>query len=120
MLGLVIITTNALEYLQQLYGDVNIAERMPFFGDPLGDTYGFGLSTIHIPSGSQSAKQAVVFYYDVPLDIDYTIDSSLAAIEEYLLGMGFTKNAYGEFQKGDIAVHPVDSSLDLMIYIWKN
>ena len=111
---------NALEYLQQLYGDANIAERMPFFGDPLGDTYGFGLSTIHIPSSSQTAKQAVVFYYDVPLDIDYTIDSSLAAIEEYLLGMGFTKNAYGEFYKDDIAVHPVDSSLDLMIYIWKN
>ncbi|MBQ8323256.1 MAG: hypothetical protein IJX91_04750 [Clostridia bacterium] len=110
---------NALNYLKEFYDDENIEEKMPFFGDPLGDTYGFGLTTIRIPGGSGTAKSAVVFYYDVPLDIDYTIDSSLKAVEDYLLNMGFTKNGYSEFTKGNIVVAPVDSSLDLMIYIWK-
>ncbi|MBO4940278.1 MAG: hypothetical protein J6D30_04585 [Clostridia bacterium] len=113
------IEVNALEYLQDFYGDENIAEKMPFFGVPLGDTYGFGLTTIHIPTGSSSAKNSIVFYYDVPLDLDYTINSSLMAIEEYLVGLGFTKDVHGIFTKGSIAVQPVDSSLDLMIYIWK-
>lgn len=113
------VEVNALEYLKGMYGDENIADRMPFFGTPLGDTYGFGLTTYHIPEGDSVAKKSVVFYYDVPLDMDYTINSSLTAIEEYLLGMGFTKNRYGEFTKDDIAVLPKDSSLDLMIYIWK-
>lgn len=110
---------NALDYLKEFYGDEEIAERMPFFGTPLGDTYGFGLTTVHIAESSNIAKKSVVFYYDVPLDTDYTINSSLTAIEEYLLNLGFEKNKYGEFTKGDIAVAPVDSSLDLMIYIWK-
>ncbi|MGM9899423.1 MAG: InlB B-repeat-containing protein [Bacilli bacterium] len=110
---------NALEYLKTLYDDENIEEVMPFFGVPLGDTFGFGMTTIHIPTGSDTSKSAVLLYYDVPLDIDYTIESSLAKIEEYLVGLGFTKNKNGEFNKGDIWVAPMDVSLDLQIYIWR-
>ena len=62
---------------------------------------------------------SILFYYDVPLDVDYTIDSSLKKVEEYLITLGFVKNKYGEFKKGDIMVAPLDQSLDLIIYVWK-
>ena len=94
-------------------------ENMPFFGTPLGDTYGFGLTSFHINSQNVN-KAAITFYYDVPLDVDYSIDSSLEAIEEYLIGLGFTKNKAGEFKKGNIWVQPVDNNLDLLIYVWKD
>lgn len=113
------VEVNALEYLKEFYGDENIGEKMPFFGNVLGDTYGFGLTTVHIPTGGNVAKQAIVFYYDVPLDVNYTIDSSLDKIGEYLLSLGFTKNAHDEYEKDGIYVAPVDSSLDLVIYVWK-
>lgn len=110
---------NALEFLKKFYDNENIEEIMPFFGNALGDTYGFGLTTIHLPGGSDTAYRAVQLYYDVPLDIDYTINSSLKSVENYLLNLGFTKNKYNEFNKGNIWVYPFDSSLDLVIYIWK-
>lgn len=113
------ITVNALDYLKTFYDNENIEDIMPFFGNPLGDTYGFGLTTVYMPGGSNWAREAVVFYYDVPLDIDYTISTSLEAIEVYLLNLGFTKNEYDEFEKDGICVAPVDSNLDLMIYIYK-
>ncbi len=114
------VTVNALEYLKTFYKDENIEDKMPFFGKTLGDTYGFGLTTIKMPVGSDTAKKAIGFYYDVPLDIDYTITSSLKLIETYLLELGFTKNEHNEFRKGDICVLPTDSNLDLVIYVWKN
>lgn len=120
------VEVNALEYLTEFYGIENtpealeaFEETMPFFGDVLGDSYGFGLTTFHITSKNVS-KAAVAFYYDVPLDLDYTIDSSLEAIEEYLIGMGFVENGAGEYYKDGIWVAPVDSSLDLFVYIWKD
>lgn len=113
------VETNALDYLKEFYGNENIDQEMPFFGVPLGDTYGFGLSTYHIPVGTSVAKPSIVFYYDVPLGIDYTIDEPLRKVKEYLLSLGFEKNAYDEFRKGDICVAPMDSSLDLVIYVWK-
>lgn len=113
------VTTNALEYLITFYNDEHIGERLPFFGIPLGDTYGFGLTTMHLPSGQNVMKEAIVFYYDVPLDIDYTINASLKAVDNYLVECGFELNKNGWYQKDDICIAPTDSSLDLMIYIWK-
>ncbi len=113
------VTVNALACLQELFGDLDIDSKMPFFGNVLGDTYGFGMTTIHIPANSSSAKKSILLYYDVPLDIDYTITSSLNKVEEYLLELGFEKNQYGEFHKGKIYVAPVDIQLDLSIYVWE-
>lgn len=94
---------------------------LPFFGKPLGDTYGFGLLTGHIPNGSSINYECLTLYYDVPLDVDYTIDSSLEKIDAYLISLGFVENN-GEYSKTvngkTIYVAPVDSSLDLMIYMW--
>ena len=104
--------------LCEFFGDPQMAEKLPFFGKVLGDTYGFGLTTFHLPAGSSSAKPAIVFYYDVPLDMDYTIDASLALVGEFLIEEGFTRNARGEYVKGNLHISPMDVSLDFTIYVW--
>lgn len=113
---------NATEYLKIFFGKDNIDQLIPFFGDVLGDSYGFGLATTKIPGGTKVNVSAIVFYYDVPLDIDYTITSSMLAVREQLLQAGFVKNQYDEYYDAEngIWVAPVDSSLDFMIYVWKN
>ena len=113
------VEVNALEYFKKFFDDENIEEKLPFFGNVLGDTYGFGLTTVHISASTNRAKQAVVLYYDVPLGIDYTIDASLETIYEYLESLGFERNKNNEFHKGEIWVAPTDSSLDLLIYVWR-
>lgn len=104
--------------LNEFFDDPEMAEKLPFFGKVLGDTYGFGLTTFHLPSGSDSAKPAIVFYYDVPLDMDYSIDDSLALVYEFLVEEGFTRNARGEFVKDNLHISPLDVSLDFTIYVW--
>lgn len=113
------VATNALAYLKEFYGDENIEENLPFFGNVIGDTYGFGLTTMYLPTGGNMLLPAVMLYYDVPLDLDYTIDSSLETVNAYLRECGFVQNRNGWFQKGDVCVAPTDSSLDFVIYIWK-
>lgn len=115
---------NGLSYLQKFFGsdeepDTTISDKLPFFGDALGDTYGFGLTTNRIPAGSTRLVEMIVFYYDVPLDLNYSIDSSIAAVEELLVANGYSKSRNGIFTKDYVAVQVVDSSLDLNIYVWK-
>ena len=104
--------------LADYFDDPQMAEKLPFFGKVLGDTYGFGLTTFHMPTGSNAAKQAIVFYYDVPLDLDYTINSSLNLVYDFLIEEGFTRKSESEFVKGNIHVSPLDVSLDFTIYVW--
>lgn len=113
------VPVNAKTYLTEFFGDETVAASVPFFGAVLGDTYGFGLTTYHMPGGSTTAKASVVLYYDVPLDRDYTINSYLDTLGAYLISLGFEKNAYDEYSDGTIVVAPIDSSLDLTIYVWK-
>ncbi len=108
---------NALEFLKTFYADEDIASKLPFFGNVLGDTYGFGLTTFK--TYNHRPYNSVVFYYDVPLDVDYTIESSLAAVRAQLIEAGFTAGDDGVFTKGEIKVEPIDSSLDLNINIWR-
>ncbi|MCM1395797.1 MAG: hypothetical protein NC132_06825, partial [Corallococcus sp.] len=110
---------NALEHLKTFFGDQEIGTKLPFFGNVLGDTYGFGLTTLYTPTGERNPKSAIVFYYDVPLDIDYTIESSMKALKAYLRDLGFTRNQYDEYTKNGICIAPVDASLDFTIYVWK-
>lgn len=112
---------NALDYFKKAFGDENIADSMPFFGKVIGDCYGFGMTTYYKPAGSSIMKEAVVLYYDVPLDVDYTITTSLKAVKDYLLELGFeqSKTDSSTFTKGNIAVVPVDNNLDFMIYVYK-
>ena len=118
------VEVNAVEYFKEFFEGIDIgenAELIPFFGvsKVLGDTFGFGMNTIRMPSGSNVAKNSIVLYYDVPLDVDYTINSSLKAIADYLIELGFTYKGNDEYAKNGIVISPVDSSLDLMIYMWK-
>ncbi len=110
---------NGLVHLQNFFDDADIAEKLPFFNLALGDTYGFGLTTYKAPPHSSNMVPAIVFYYDVPLDTNYSIDSSMKKVSEYLLSLGFTKNKHGEYSKDGIVVTAVDNDLDLMIYVWK-
>lgn len=111
------VETNAYEYLTEFLG-TSLVDTLPFFGNVIGDTYGFGLTLSYIASDNQ-AHRAIGFYYDVPLDIDYSITSSMEKVENYLLELGFVKNNRNEYYKDGLWVAPVDSSLDFIIYIWK-
>ena len=111
------VEVNALEYLKVFFDDQDIESKMPFFGNAIGDTFGFCMETVRITSAG--AREALQFYYDVPLDVDYTINESLAKVETYLLSCGFTINASGEFVKGNIGILPMDKDLDFMIYVWR-
>jgi len=105
---------NAKTYLDNKFGD---ASSVPFFGNALGDCYGFGMEYYYTPTGSKKGYNSVLFYYDVPLDDDYSITSSLEKIRAYLKEQGFTENKYGEFYKEKLCIAPLDNDLDLLIYV---
>ena len=109
---------NAVDYLVEFFDDEDIAEKLPFFGNVLGDCYGFAMETTRI-TATGAGIQAIQFYYDVPLDVDYTINESINKVCDYLISLGFTANGAGEYTKGNIVVLPYDSDLDFMIYVWK-
>ena len=112
--------TNAGTYLKTFFENENILNDMPFFGgiDYLGDTYGFGMTSQYRPEGMGFYINALTLYYDVPLDLNYSINSSMEKVYQCLEDKGFT-NRNGTFVKGDISVVPVDNELDLMIYIYR-
>lgn len=106
----------------EVYCDAYIADKfggkeVPFFGSALGDTYGFAMNQVYITGAGQSVP-AMLIYYDVPLDTNYSLDSSLNAIRDQLLEQGFVRNAYGEFEKNGLSVIAIDNNLDLHVYVW--
>lgn len=109
------VSVNAETYLDEKFG----AAAVPFFGEALGDCYGFGMTTTYLPANSGRMREAVAFYYDVPLDADYTLNSSINAVKALLEREGFTQNANGEFSKGKLYVCPLEQSLDFLIYVWQ-
>ena len=98
--------------------------EIPFFGDKacLGDTYGLGMATSFTMTDANSGitiqQNALVFYYDVPVDLDYTITTSVDKVKKFLTDKGFEYKTNGIFKKGNLCIRPVDSSLDMMIYVW--
>lgn len=109
----------AVKALRDFFGDEDICDKIPFFGEVLGDTYGFGMTTYHTSAGDKRNHKSIVFYYDVPLDRNYTIDSSMTAIRNYLTEQGFVRNSADEYEKDGLVIAPIDSSLDFNIYVWK-
>lgn len=110
---------NGLVHLQNFFDDADIAEKLPFFNLALGDTYGFGLTTYKAPPHSSNMVPAIVFYYDVPLDVDYSLESSIKAVKKLLTDNGYTRDKDDVYSKGEIRVQVVDSSLDLNINVWR-
>ena len=97
--------------------------ELPFFGDKecFGDTFAVGSATYFNATditGTNYVQNAMLLWYDVPLDIDYTITSSLEKAYKFLEGKGFVKGSDNAYRKGNLCVRPVDSSLDLHVYVW--
>lgn len=109
---------NALEFFKSFFDNDDIADVLPFFGNVLGDTYAFSMTSFHI-GYDKKAHRILNMYYDVPLDLDYTINTTMTAIKDYLTANGFVKNAGGEYELGDIVVFPTEVDLDFFIYVWK-
>lgn len=109
-------TVNAAEYLNEKFGS---ADAIPFFGNVLGDCFGFAMTTSYMPSHSSRLYSAVMFYYDVPVDLNYTLDSSMNVIKQMLIEQGFTPNGAGEYSKNGLWIAPTDDGLDLKIYVWQ-
>lgn len=110
---------NAADYFKDVFGSETAVDNIPFINECLGDTFGFGLESIKASDSDGKLHQVMSLYYDVPLDVNYSIESSLKKIEDFLISKGFEKNSVGEFRKGDIVVLPADVELDLMVYIWR-
>ncbi len=107
---------NAEQYFSELLGE---GAELPYFGEILGDTFGFALANYRSPGGISYQVKTVAIFYDVTLEADRSIDGAIKRTQEFLVQNGFTKNQYGEYVKGDISVLPYDSSLDFLIYVWK-
>jgi len=107
----------ALEYMKKYFKDELIADKIPYFGLALQDTYGFGMPSVY--TSSHGSRGALAFYFDVPLDMDYTITSSMDTLGKFLVKNGYEKNTYGEYVKDGIYIAPTDSQLDFIIYVWK-
>lgn len=105
--------------INELIGIDNASIRVPFFGDVLGDCYGFGMNQYYRPAGSQIYVNSLCLYYDVPLDLDYTINDTLRTVYLFLIEAGYTNVGNNVYVKDDITIIPVDSSLDFLIYIYK-
>lgn len=99
-----------------------LATLIPFFGseEALGDTFGFAVDSTARRGDLGYLTNCVYLYYDVPLDSNYTIDSSVARAKALLTKQGFKVNDYGEFvnDEGTLVISVTDESLDLIIYVW--
>lgn len=110
--------------------DGKTVNDIPFIGDPdsgLGDRYALGMSVLYSAQYRQTdgtyktvRRNTLKLYYDVPLDLDYTTDSSLKKVDALLTSKGFVADENGEYRNPDInvVIKPVDESLDFFVYIW--
>lgn len=114
------VTVNALTYFTDVMfkGVAGVEENLPFFGSVLGDCFGFGLTSLYLPQGESVTVTAMCLYYDVPLDNDYTITTSMEKVKDFLREQGFTQKG-NVFTKDKIAVVPTDSDLDFLIYVYR-
>lgn len=99
------------------------AANIPFFPEVLGDTYGFAAEDVYRPQaegGGYSPRmyEALGLYFDVELDMDYTITSSMDKLARFLESNGFTMTAEYEYRKGRLGIAIADNDLDLYVYLW--
>lgn len=98
---------------------------VPFFGSVLGDCYAFSVRNIYRAADNQ-VKTAVQIMLDVPIDLDYTIDSSVKKLTDWFKTQGCTSVDYTETGTGyayeykdDTFGYAVASNETyLYVYIW--
>ncbi|MCH5162770.1 MAG: hypothetical protein J1G38_04700 [Clostridiales bacterium] len=112
---------DALNHFKKLFDD-DIADRLPYFGAALGDTFNSGITDFRsIRVGDKRVTvESVTLFFEVPFDINYSIDSSIAKLVELLEDNGFSVNESGVYVKGNISVQPADSQKRLFVYVWNN
>lgn len=112
---------NTLDRLKYMFAD-DIHERLPYFGSVLGDTFNEGVTDFRsiVVDGKRVSVDSLLLFFEVPFDVDYSIDSSLAAFGAFLESNGFAENNNGVYVKGDISVLPEENSMRFFVYIWNN
>ena len=115
------VEVNAGDFLKNFFNDQDVLTNMPFFGgkDYLEDTYGFGMTGKYRPAGMEYYLDAITLYYDVPLDLNYSIDSSVEKVYKCLEDNGFVNVGNHIYVKGNITIEAFDSDLDLLIYVYR-
>ena len=111
------------EYMVSFFGSEQLADKVPFFGEALGDTFGLAMLWAVKPGGSNYGVPAISLYYDVLLETDRTINGAVGKVRELLVKEGFVRNSYGDYVNGEISVRidldAAQNDLDLKIYVWK-
>lgn len=113
----------------QVFAENFAGMEIPFFNTVLGDTFGFGAvnGNVYRPSDSRKTYNVLLLYYDVPLDLNYTLTSSYDAVHNFLTKQcGFKHNGNFEYRKDNLGIKVTEGedegsqgSLDFQIYIWK-
>ena len=94
--------------------------EIPFFNEVLGDNFGFAAKMVwEASAGSDKTRFVFSMYYDVPLDMNYSIESSMRAASKFLIKQGYTRTSAYRFTNGELNIAIVDNDLDLFIYIWE-
>lgn len=101
------------------------AEEIPFFGDALGDCFAWAIDAFYRSDDGRTHK-AVEMWYDVPADLDYTIESSINKVRDWLETQDYTKTATKEgtggiiyeYSNGKLGVAIKDSQGLLYIDVW--
>ncbi len=115
------------EYFSYQGTDGKVTLEVPFFGEALGDAFGFGMWLPYRPTGERATYTVLALYYDVPVDLDYTLSSTYQTLEDWLLEeQGFERVQGGqhEYRKGRLGVHLTEGegedqdSLDFYVYVW--
>lgn len=110
-------TVNALDYLKGVFGD-DIADRLPYFGAAIGDTFYAGETSFRIVNWV--GVESINLLFDVPFDNDFSIDTALNKVCKLLEDNGFVKNDSGKYVKGNISVELKDSQKLLYLSVWNN
>lgn len=112
--------TNAKKVIESAFtSNPEAANKVPFI-DVLGDAFGFAILDTYRPYGETRLRPAAALYYDVPLDRNYSIATSINAVASWLRDRGFTGNDHYEFENEDLGVGIalVDRDLDFYIYVY--
>lgn len=102
-------------------------EGIPFFGDALGDCFAFAMEYFYRDSKGKT-HTAVSLWYDIPADLDYTIDSSINKVKAFLEANDYTASGVKEGENGTsyeyegkkLSVAISDEQAQLFIYVWVN
>ena len=79
-------------YAQQYLGT---EAPIPFFGEVLGDCFGWARDTFYRSANGRTQK-AICIWYDVPADLDFTIDSTVNKVCDWLKAQGYTASGVKE------------------------